>query len=128
MSEFKYEIVEPNEDSNLAVIEKSGISTARFTLAELTKKQMEWTQEKRQIEGQITIEQAKADNIMHHNPWIAEMSEEKQYAVWMYYEAMFGVTKLNQQLQMRSDALAEYHAEKETIMQTLGFVKTELPS
>lgn len=113
--EFEYKIVEPHEDFELALIEKSGMSTARFTLKSVQEKQKQWSDEKRQMEGQIIIDKAKAENIAHHHPFVLEMSEEDQYTVWMYYEAMKGVKDLEKQVKIRVEALDEYQKEREII-------------
>ena len=114
--EFKYRITKPAEDHLDAVIEKSGVSTVEFTLRDIQKKQQEWSTEKRQMEGQIVVEQSKVDNILHHHPWVAKMSEEKQFTMWLYYEAMKTVMELRKQVASRVSALDEYQTEKEVIL------------
>jgi hypothetical protein len=123
---FQYKVSKPADDYRDAVIEKSGMSSVEFTIAELADKQNKWSQEKRQLEGQITIEQAKVDNILHHHPWLKKMPEKKQFTVWMFYEAMKGLTELQKQRDMRVSALGEYQAEKEHVMEVLGFQKSIL--
>lgn len=123
---YQYQISEPNEDYRKAVIRKTGMSSAEFTLEHLQEKKLQWSQEKRQLQGQIEIEQSKVDNIKHHHPWVTSLTEEKQYQVWMYYEAMRGLMELIKQRDMRVSALAEYQHEEEEIMKVLGFEKTEM--
>lgn len=124
--DFNYRITKPADDHLDAVIEKSGVSTVEFTLRDIQKKQEEWSTEKRQMEGQIVVEQAKVDNILHHYPELAKMDEKKQFTVWLYYEAMKTVAELKKQVDTRIKALDEYQTEKETIMETLGFEKTAI--
>jgi hypothetical protein len=124
--QFQYRISKPAKDSKDAVIEKSGISTVEFTLGDLEKKQTEWSREKREFDGQITVEQAKVDNILHHHPWIKRWSEKKLFTAWMFYECMKTVTELTKQRDMRIKALDEYQIEKEHIMKVLGFEKTQV--
>jgi hypothetical protein len=126
MDQFQYRISKPADDHTQAVIEKSGVSTVEFTLGDLEAKQLQWSKEKREFDGQITVEQAKVDNIAHHHPFVTKMSEEDQYAVWMYYEAMKTVAELTKQRDMRVKALDEYQTEKEHIMEVLGFQKTQV--
>lgn len=118
--EFEYKIIEPHENFEEALIEKSGISTARFTLKSVQDKQKQWTDEKRQMEGQILLDTAKADNIAHHHPFVLEMSEQDQYTVWMYYEAMRGVKEMEKQVKLRVEALDEYQKEREIIYEQLN--------
>jgi hypothetical protein len=125
-AQFKYKIITPDEDYRKAVVEKSGMSTAEFTIEQVEAKQKVWTDEKRQFEGQIIIEQAKVDNIAHHNPFVLDMTEKDQYAVWMYYEARRTVTELQKQVDMRITALDEYQTEKEEILNLLGLQKTSV--
>lgn len=124
--EFQYKVSEPAEDYRDSVIEKSGFSTVKFTFRDIQKKQDEWSTEKRQLEGQLTVEKAKADNVIHHNPWISELSEKKQFTIWLYYEAMKTCVELQKQIDARIAALDEYQTEKEHIMDKLGFEKTTI--
>lgn len=122
--QYQYRISKPADDYREAVIEKSGMSSVEFTLRQLQEKRTQWSTEKRQLEGQIEVEQAKVDNILHHHPWVAELTEEKQFTVWMFYEAMKSLTELKKQRDMRVAALDEYQKEEEHIMEVLGFQKT----
>lgn len=125
---FKYKVVEPNDDYRKAVIEKSGASSVEFTLEQLQQKRVQWSEEKRQLQGQLTVDQAKAENILHHHPFLKEMKEEDQYTVWMFYEAMKSCTELQKQIDLRISALDEYMTEEQHILKTLGFEKTDTPA
>jgi len=124
--EFNYKIVDPHEDHNKAVIEKSGTFAEQFTLEQVEKKQNEWSTEKRQLTAQLEVEQTAVDNITHHHPFVLEMSEEDQYTVYLYYETMMKVATLKKQIEMRVNALDMYQKEKEKIMDVLGFTKTQV--
>lgn len=126
MDQFQYKVSKKADDHMDAVIEKSGFSSVTFTLRDIQKKQEQWSAEKRQMEGQIVVEQAKVDNIVHHHPWVAKMSEEKQFTTWLYYEARKTVEELKKQVADRVSALDEYQKEKEIILKTLGFEKTAI--
>lgn len=120
---FRYKVVEPNADYRKAVIRKSGYYSETLTLEECEKQRLKWSAEKREFEGQLKVEEAKAANITEHHPFVTEMSEQDQYTVWMYYEAMRKAGKLKEFIQQRVDALDVYIKEEQHIIDVLGLAK-----
>lgn len=128
MEEFQYKVIEANDDCMKAVVEKSGMSSTTFTLQQLLDQRKKWSQEKRQLEGQLIIETGTVENIEHHHPWVKDMDEQKQYTVWMYYEAMKTKKGIEKEIANRVAALDEYVKEENTVMEKLGFQKTDMPT
>jgi HD superfamily phosphohydrolase len=119
-----YKVLQPNDDYRKALIQKEELSTAEFTLEQSENVQNKYSTEKREMQGQLTIEEAKWKNIEEHHPFVKEMSEQDQYTVWMYYQARMECAKLNDGIEKRTAALDEFQKEKELMMEVLGFTKS----
>ena len=125
---FEYKVVEPHDDYKKAVIEKSGVYAEKLTLEECEMQRIKWSDEKREFEGQLVVEKAKADNIEEHHPFVKEMKEEDLYTAWMYYEANRKRVQLEKYIKQRNEALDVYLKEEQHIMDVLGFKKTQTPA
>lgn len=81
MEQFKYTIINPNEDPRLAVIRKENVSV-EFTLGEIEADKRAAMKIKEQIESQINLDEAQIKNIEINHPYVLEVSEdEKKRAV-----------------------------------------------
>jgi hypothetical protein len=121
MQEFSYKVLEPNEDYRQAKIEKGGI-TATFTLADVEEHEETLRTFKKEREAEITVEEAKMENIRHFHPVVNTLDDQQLTAVALFKESKTTVDKSKAKLKEVDEALAEYATEKALIMERLGIV------
>jgi hypothetical protein len=104
MDQHQYRLLEPNEDYTAAVIEKSGIK-ATFTIAEVNAMQERNKAAEREIEGQLTIERAKVDNILRNYPQVGELEGVVLTAAALYKESLTTIAAAESKLPLIKDAI-----------------------
>lgn len=81
-----YTIKETNEDIKKAVIVKTGHET-EFTLERVAYNEEVLLKNKREVDATLKHHQLIIDNVIEHNPFIKDLTDEQQHAVHMYYES-----------------------------------------
>lgn len=112
-------------DARLTVVEKHGL-TAFITLKECEDTLAQYNRDQKELVGQKIIEDAKAQNIQHHNPWLNDLSEQQLHAAYMYFEAMAKSKTCDVKIQDYKMAINAYELEKRELCDFLGYVPTDL--
>ncbi len=122
----KYTIKKKAEgDARLTVVEKHNLK-ADITLKEVDDHIMGMEKTQKAYVGQKMIEDAKATNIIGHNPWLMDFSEEQLHAAHMYFEAMALSKTLDNKIIELRDSIALYQDEKAQLSEFLGFVPSDI--
>lgn len=116
---MKYKIKTKAEDIQDAVIQKSGVKV-EFTMREVEYVQNKNKKDKEAIEAQLKLENAKMANVLHHNPFLNEMSEEHMNATHMYYEAL-------QKSRICEIKIKEFTDHEEELAKELNAIRTQIP-
>lgn len=127
-SKYEYVIKEPNDDIMNAVIEKSGHSSTEFTISDIENMQNQISKTLREAKAKLEIESAIVNNVEENHDYVKAMDDKVLYTVWMYWKAKEAARKCKELIEECEKGLVERHAEKEYIMNKLGFVKTAAPN
>lgn len=122
--DFKYSVVEPNEDPLKAVIEKTG-GSHQFTLIDVQNNLVMAKQKIKELTSMAGVAKAKMENIKGTHPHIAEMNLEDLAAAYLYREAMGTVTESEKQLKMWEDAYNEDSAQLDEALRQTGLTLPE---
>ncbi len=127
-SEFTYTVVEPNEESLLATIEKGGIK-GRFTIKDVRVHQIYLKKLMKELEGKRLVEDAKATNIMAHNKFLGDLTEEQIHAAHLYFESMAFIAEADKKAVEVGQQIEDYEAEVQRISEATGltFPEVDLP-
>jgi hypothetical protein len=82
----EYKATVNKENENETIIEKSG-QVYSFTVGECRENLATLAKQRTEVASQQEVANAKIENIKHFNPFIADLTEEQQHAVYMYYQA-----------------------------------------
>lgn len=115
---YEYKIIENNDDPDLAVVEKSGISV-KFTVKEIKENLAYARKQQREIQQTCKVAEATKINIKGTHPHIAEMSEEDLVAAYLYRQAIGTVTQALEKLAEIDEVIKQDEQSlKELIEQT----------
>jgi hypothetical protein len=112
---MQYKISKKNKDPKEAIIEKSGI-TSLFTISDIERHEEYLAKTQKEIEGQMIIEDAKADNVLRNNPFLSKWTEKELHAAKMYFEAVAFSSTAKPKLKEIKDQIKMYKKEKEEII------------
>jgi hypothetical protein len=117
---FKYTAKKVNKEDPLAtVIVKENI-TAEFDMRKIDSDISYLEKNRKEIEGQVTIAEAKKQNVLNNYPWVKKMSQHDQIAVYLYYESDAVVREGLKKLEEVKEQLNEYDQEKKEIVKQTG--------
>ncbi len=119
--EFKYRVVEENEDFNNAVIEKSNV-TVKFTMAQLNEDIARLAKLKREVEANIDLRNAEMSNIESHYPEVKEAREEE---VFKAQTLAFYIEKKKDRVKLEMK-LAEIVKAEEEVAQVVKDIDTQI--
>lgn len=122
--DFKYQVVEPNDNPLEAVIEKTGGSHT-FTLIDVQNNLVMAKQKMKELTSMIGVAKAKMENVKGTHPHIAEMSLEDLAAAFIYREAMGTVNEAEKQLKIWEDAFNEDSAQLDEALKQTGLTLPE---
>ncbi len=112
---MQYKIFKKHKDSKEVIIEKSGI-TAQFTLNDIERHEAYLAKTLKELEGQLSIEDAKAQNIATNNTFLLKLSEKDLHAAKMYFESMAFISTAKPKIREIKDQIKSYKKEKEEII------------
>ena len=112
---IQYKIYKKNKDSKETLIEKSGI-TAQFTISDIERHEEYLVKSLKEIEGQLTLEDAKATNILNNNIFLMKLSEKEIHASHLYFEAMAFSVTAKPKIKEIKEQIKSYKKEKEEII------------
>lgn len=112
---MQYKIFKKHKDSKEVIIEKSGI-TAQFTINDIERHEAYLDKALKELEGQSTLEDAKAQNIVTNNPFLLKLSEKELHAAKMYFESMAFTATAKPKIKEIKDQIKSYKKEKEEII------------
>lgn len=81
-----YKIKENNENIKKAIIVKTG-HEVEFTLERAEYNQVDLLKMKKEVEATLNHHSLVVDNVLEHNPFIKDLTDEQVHAVNMFYES-----------------------------------------
>lgn len=120
--EYKYTIKEHNDDPYRAVIKKENV-VVEFTLAEVEADKKAAIKIKEQIESQIKLDEAQAQNVVNNHPYVLEATEEEQkraVSITLYNGLKNKIEESKKKLAEFDKVFEEYEKEKKDIKEQTG--------
>jgi hypothetical protein len=121
---FTFKVIAENkEDARFSTIEKHG-QVIRFNLMDILQDEKVGVKKVLELTGQVKVEEAKITNIMEHNPFLKDLTEEQMHAVHMYYTS-FSLSKIcSNKIEEINTVLEKYVTLKKDIAEQTG-IKAE---
>lgn len=101
------------------IIEKRG-AVQEFTMNDIEYNMKNLLNTKRELEAKREYENARAENIEHHHPFVKNLTDEEIVTVWMYKEAT-GLRK------MCDDKLKLINEQLEKDLEEIEEIKNQIP-
>ena len=111
---MQYEIINNQDNIKDSIIKKTG-HVITFTMRDVEQNIVELKKIMKEVTAKKEYEQAKADNVAHFHPEIAEMPGEKLMAAYIYQDAVGTVKACNDKLAEVEKTLNDLQAEVEDI-------------
>lgn len=122
MAEYKYSISEKNDNPLESKIKKEGISV-EFTLNQLIAEKQRADKLQKELEAQLKLEEAKAQNVADNYPFVKDVDEEeekKAVAITLYKGTLSKIDEINNKLKQIADLNEEHFAELADIKEQTG--------
>lgn len=117
----KYKIKKKADDINESVISKSGV-IVDFTINDIHRDVAYLEKNKKELEAQIRLEEAKMKNIIGTHPHIEKVSEEDRVATYLYHQS-FAFSKVGKKkLEEIESQLEDYKDELEEIKKQIEVI------
>jgi predicted nucleic acid-binding Zn-ribbon protein len=121
---FKYEILTPNEDPQLATIVKRKVDV-EFTMQQLDDQEHALTKKITELKAQRDYEDAVCQNVEHFHEWVKDFDAEKISTLSIYTKARTNLDQINPVLAKYEEVLAEHLVEVAEIKHQIGYVETD---
>lgn len=116
VEDLKYSIGELNSNEPKAsIIEKRG-AVLNFTMNDLEANLEKLRKMEKELSGNLELQEAKRLNYEHHHPVILTLSEEDQYAIFLYYEARALINSSSNKLAEVREQIEKDEAERSEIL------------
>jgi len=99
------------------IIEKRGY-VIEFSLGTLEDNVLFNSKNQKELQAKIVHEQAKAENILHFNEFLSDLTEEQRHACWMYMEASqmadvaaIKLDQINTQIELDNEEITEIKSQ-----------------
>ena len=116
---FTYKVVLEKKDPLDTVIERSGIK-AHISLREVREARASNEKLKREIEGQITIDKAKIENVQTNHPVIKDLKPVEIAAVLIYADSVGSISKCEKKIEEIDRANKELDDTEHDIAEQVG--------
>jgi DNA-binding transcriptional MerR regulator len=120
MIDATYTISEKAENDKDSVIKKVYTKDTEFTISEVKSHMEKLTTMKKEMVAKRGVDNATAENVLHFNPEIELMTDEKLHAIFMYWQSKQSVKRLDTQVEEINKQLEKYQEEVEHIVTTLN--------
>lgn len=123
-SEFVYEIIKEETDSNFSTIRKTNI-TAEFTMAEVYEHLGELERLKNEVQGQIDLEKAAMDNVERNHDdavsLVRSLEPLKQHAIFLWLKSLANLGELEPKISKIDEVIKSYQEEISDIKNQTGW-------
>lgn len=121
--QYRYDLIEENDDKYNATIEKSG-QTSTFTLRDVLKYRL---QQKKILDNKIEnlkVKRALIENTETHNEYVKNFSEQELFTIATYHDFKKAEKTLIEEVAMFEGVIKEYDDEIADIREAIGLDET----